>query len=171
MYFCRLVVGANTSGLIEAGILGKPVHTLLFDEFAETQEGTLHFHHLAAEEGGLLNVSHTLDEHIEKLAAALRTPNGECRSRIFVQRFVRTPDLARLPSEIFADVIERQGQVSPPQPVPVTPSKKLLRVVASPLLLLLLPEYVYVVGRNAIRSATVDRKTYQARVKLERISH
>jgi len=171
MYFCRLVVGANTSGLIEAGILGKPVHTLLFDEFAETQEGTLHFHHLAAEEGGLLNVSHTLDEHIEKLAAALRTPNGKCRSRIFVQRFVRTPDLARLPSEIFADVIERQGQVSPPQPVPVTPSKKLLRVVASPLLLLLLPEYVYVVGRNAIRSATVDRKTYQARVKLERISH
>jgi len=172
MYFCRLVVGVNTSGLIEAGILGKPVHTVLFDELAETQEGTLHFHHLAAEEGGLLNVSYTLDEHIGKLLTALRVaPDEENRSKTFVQRFVRPPNSAKSPSERFADVIERQGKASPPQPVPVTLAKRLLRAVASPLLLLLLPEYVYALARNAIRSATLERKRYHASVKLERISH
>jgi len=172
MNFCRLVVGVNTSGLIEAGILGKPVHTVLFHELADTQMGTLHFHHLAAEEGGLLNVSYTLDEHIGKLSTALRAaPDEESRSRTFVERFVRPANLAKSPSEIFADVIERQGMASPPQPVPVTLAKRLLRALASPILLLLLPEYVYVLARNAIRSATLDRTRYHASVKLERISH
>jgi hypothetical protein len=171
MYFCRVVVGANTSGFIEAGILSKPVHTLLFDELAETQEGTLHFHHLAAEQGGLLNVSRTLDEHIAKLSAALRVATaGESRSGCFVQQFVRGPATQKSPSEIFADVIERRGQMPPPRPVPVTLSKRLLRIIASPLLLFLLPEYVYSVACNAIRSVTQDGGSYPATVELKSIS-
>lgn len=170
MYFCRLVVGANTSGLIEAGILGKPVHTVLFDELAETQEGTLHFHHLSAEEGGLLNVSHSLDEHIEELATALRGgPDEANRSRAFVQRFVRPPGLVRAPSEIFAEVIEGQHKASPRQPLPVALPKRLLRLAAAPLLLLFLPEYLYHLARSAVRFATYDPKRDPATVTLGRI--
>ena len=47
------VVGVNTSAQIESAIVGRGVHTLLAPEFAETQEGTLHFRHLQQVNGGL----------------------------------------------------------------------------------------------------------------------
>src|SRR5690606_25967415 len=47
MFHCAAVVGINTSGMIEAGILGKPVHTVLFREMTSAQENTLHFRHLS----------------------------------------------------------------------------------------------------------------------------
>lgn len=167
MYFCRLVVGVNTSALIEAGILGKPVHTALFDELAETQEGTLHFQHLAAGEGGLLNVSQSLDEHIAKLALALRRASDEAsRSRVFVERFVRPPNLPKAPSKIFADLIEEQAQSPLPQPVPVTPARRLLRLALSPLLLLCVPEYLFSAAQVAMRSSKRrTKKKNPARVK------
>jgi hypothetical protein len=40
------VVGVNTSALIESAIVGRAVYTILAPEFRDTQEGTLHFHHL-----------------------------------------------------------------------------------------------------------------------------
>jgi len=44
-YSCG-VVGVNTSAMIESSILQRPVFTVLDDRFHETQQGTLHFHHL-----------------------------------------------------------------------------------------------------------------------------
>jgi hypothetical protein len=170
MYFCRVVVGANTSGLIEAGILGKPVHTVLFDELVETQKGTPHFHHIAAEDGGLLNVSNDLAEHVEKLAAALvSVPEGDNRRRAFVQRFVRPANLSKRPSEVFSDFVEAQGKEPAPQPVPVSAVTWFLRIVAAPLLLLLLPEYVYVLVRDGIRLLRRGRPKLPATIKLQQL--
>ena len=52
------VVGINTSAQIESAVVGRPVHTVLAEEFAETQQGTLHFHYL---KDGHLWVGGTLD--------------------------------------------------------------------------------------------------------------
>ena len=38
--------------MIESGIIGRPVYTVQAEEFAATQEGTLHFQHLKNVDGG-----------------------------------------------------------------------------------------------------------------------
>ena len=47
MYHASATVGLNTSAMIEAAIVGRPVHTILVPEFQHSQEGTLHFRYLA----------------------------------------------------------------------------------------------------------------------------
>ena len=63
MYHTEAVVGVNTSAMIESGIVGRPVYTVQAEEFAATQEGTLHFQHLKNVDGGLLHLAANLDEH------------------------------------------------------------------------------------------------------------
>ena len=62
MFHSAAVVGVNTSALIESAIVGRPVYTVITDEFADTQEGTLHFQHLAHAQGGLLQTAGNLDD-------------------------------------------------------------------------------------------------------------
>src|SRR5205085_81441 len=57
MFYSVAVVGVNTSALIESGIVGRPVYTVIADEFAGQQEGTLHFQHLKTVNGGLLTTA------------------------------------------------------------------------------------------------------------------
>jgi hypothetical protein len=107
MHHASAVVGINTSALIEAAIVGRPVLTVLDPEFAGTQEGTLHFHHLAGE-GGLLHVAGSLDEHIAQLAVALRPDAGwPERNRRFLEAFVRPYGLDRAAAPLVADAVER----------------------------------------------------------------
>ena len=56
IFHAAAVVGINTTAQIESAIVGRPVHTLLADEFRDTQQGTLHFHYLQADEFGHLLV-------------------------------------------------------------------------------------------------------------------
>ena len=55
LYYCGAMIGLNTSAFIEAAIVGRPVHTIVVPEFAERQEGTLHFHYLKSVGGGVLS--------------------------------------------------------------------------------------------------------------------
>ena len=57
------VVGLNTSAQLEAGILGRPVLTILAPEFEEGQQGTLHFSYLLKEHGGFVDVAPDFDVH------------------------------------------------------------------------------------------------------------
>jgi hypothetical protein len=105
------VVGLNTSAMIEAGIVGRPVLTLVMKEFAGGQEGTLHFHYLRAANGGLLHEAHSLDEHVTQVAEALHGQSGSDQTKRFIKRFVRPRGL-RLPvSPIMADEIERAARL------------------------------------------------------------
>lgn len=114
------VVGLNTSAMIEAGILGKAVLTLVMEEFAGGQEETLHFHYLRAANGGLLHEAHGLEAHAEQLGAVLR---GDADSgagaggagdqlRGFVKRFVRPRGLDAPVSPIMVDEIEDAARIS-----------------------------------------------------------
>lgn len=87
----RAVIGVNSSGLIEAGVIGRPVLTLLDPDFAATQAGTLHFHYLTQVGGGLLRTARTWEEHGAQLTKALAQSAEEARhaSRSFVEQFVR----------------------------------------------------------------------------------
>ena len=56
LYHSAAVVGLNTSAFIEAGIVGRPVLTILLPEWHENQLGTAHFRYLFEAGGGLLDV-------------------------------------------------------------------------------------------------------------------
>ena len=118
IYHADAVVGINSTAQIESAIVGRPVHTILADEFKETQQGTLHFHYLKADEFGLLHVARTLDEHAEQLEASLRGEGDDGRNERFLKRFVRPLGLDRSASGLVADAIEDLGHRAAPAPDP-----------------------------------------------------
>ena len=90
IYHSAGVVGVNTTAEIESAIVGRPVFSILVPEFRDTQEGTLHFHHLVRVGGGLVRVATDFDSHFAQLDAALRNTDGDDgRCRRFVEAFVR----------------------------------------------------------------------------------
>jgi hypothetical protein len=112
LYHAAAVVGLNTSAMIEAGILGKPVCTINSEEFAGGQQQTLHFHYLLAPNGGLVDVAATLDEHLRQLGSALAEPEaGSARSLRFVESFVRPRGLNQPVAPIVAEEIERVAAI------------------------------------------------------------
>jgi FkbM family methyltransferase len=113
MYHSAAVVGINTTAQIESAILGRPVHTLLAPEFRDTQEGTLHFHHLREVNGGLLHVARDMKEHVAQLDDAMRRPSGDDpRCRRFVEAFVRPHGLDEPATPRLVDALEALARAS-----------------------------------------------------------
>ena len=113
LHYSAAVVGLNTSAFIEAGIVGRPVMTILPDEFHASQEGTLHFHYLI--DGGLLTTSRSLDEHVHQLSAMMAgPPDGVLRrEREFVRAFVRPCGLDVPATTVMADAVETLARLAP----------------------------------------------------------
>ena len=90
LYHCASVVGVNTSAMIEAAIVGRPVHAVLTPDFAGTQEGTVHFRYLMPENGGFLRIGRTFEDHAAALAETL-TDQSVAAQQIagFVASFIR----------------------------------------------------------------------------------
>ncbi len=117
LYHSAAVVGVNTSAMIEAAIIGRPVFSILAAEFAGTQEGTIHFHYLLPENGGCVRFATTLDEHARQLAERLRDPEAaRAEARGFVASFIRPHGIERPATPIFADAIEHLCAAPAPQP-------------------------------------------------------
>lgn len=83
IYHSAAVVGVNTSAMIEASILDRPVLSVLDPRFRDTQQGTLHFHHLL--NGGHLLTADNIDLLAEMLHQASR---GELEYRSGTNRFL-----------------------------------------------------------------------------------
>jgi len=120
MYHAAVTVGLNTSAMIEAAILGRPVHTVLLPEFHDSQEGTVHFQYLLDGPGALLHASRSLDDHARNLAAALdgRDPDPD-RSARFVQAFVRPRGIDTPATTQFVEALEQLAACPAPVPAPV----------------------------------------------------
>jgi hypothetical protein len=132
LYHCAAVVGINTSAMIEAAIVGRPVCSLLADEFAGTQEGTIHFHHLLPENGGFLQMAATMPEHVGQLATQLRDQAAAQRQTDrFVASFVRPHGVSQPATPIFVDTIERVAAL----PLPAREVTPKWGLVVRPLLL------------------------------------
>ena len=104
------VVGVNTSAMIEAGIVGRPVHALYVPEFAGSQQGTLHFRYLVEAGGGLLRVAHDFDEHLAQLAEAVRRRGEGFDRTAFLEAFVRPHGVEVPATPIFVDEVVRLAQ-------------------------------------------------------------
>jgi hypothetical protein len=129
-----LVVGINTSALIEAGILGKAVYTVRHPDHAARQEGTVHFHLLQEVDGGLLTLAPDFPTHLDHLAEALRDPAaGAAKARRFVKAFVRPQGLEAASAPRFAEALEAV-QAAGPRPLPDRAAARVAwRLLAGPL--------------------------------------
>jgi len=114
LYHCVAVIGLNTSALLEAAVVGRPVHTVILPEISRAnQEGTIHFHYLLSVNGGLLHVGRTFDAHLELLSKSVGGARSE-RSRLFVEGFIRPFGVDESSTPRFVDAIEELAR----QPVP-----------------------------------------------------
>jgi hypothetical protein len=104
LYHSAAVVGLNTSAFIEAGIVGRPVHTVLLPDFRENQMGTVHFRYLLEAGGGLVQAASSLEEHWRQLGSALSLPASEVKP--FVREFVRPRGLDVAATPLFVDAVE-----------------------------------------------------------------
>jgi hypothetical protein len=107
LFHCAAVVGLNTSAMLEAGILGKPVYTIIAAEFAGGQSQTLHFNYLRASNGGLLHEATNIDEHLDQLAGAVGGAAISEQAAAFVERFVRPRGRTVPVAPMMIDEIER----------------------------------------------------------------
>jgi hypothetical protein len=134
MYHSEAVVGINTSAMIEAAIVHRPVLSIAAPEFAATQDGTLHFHHLLPENGGFLSVASTLDDHVRQLAAVLAHPELARETLVrFVGSFIRPHGADRPCAPIVADVLEKYAASTRPSPIVASAAARAIRAAAWPL--------------------------------------
>lgn len=133
IYHSSAVVGLNTTAQIESAIIGRPVFTPLVPEYRDTQEGTLHFHHLLEVSGGLLHVASALGEHFDQIGAALGSQDeSAARSRRFAETFVRPNGLSTPATPQLVAALEEAAS-RPRRPLGLaSPRQKLVSVAFGP---------------------------------------
>ena len=127
IYHSSAVVGINTSAQIESAVVGRPVHTVLADEFRETQQGTLHFQYLKE---GHLHVGRTLEEHLDQLEESLRGREDDGRNERFLRTFVRPRGLDVAATPLYVETLEELG--TQPRREPARAPAPLLRRALGP---------------------------------------
>jgi len=133
MYHAAAVVGLNTSALVEAAIVDRPVLTILLPEFRDNQEGTFHFHHLLTVGNGFLQASRTLEEHVAQLSRSLE-PGAVTSNRAFVEQFIRPHGIGVPATPVFVDAVQQLASVARrPEPAPL--ASTLLRPIVWALVL------------------------------------
>ena len=117
IFHSAAAVGINTTAQIEAGIIGRVVYSIRAEEFAGTQEGSLHFQYLLKEGGGLVCFDESLAAHARSLSAAFdATGDAVARVRQFVHGFVRPHGLDVAATPRLADEIEALAAIDAPAP-------------------------------------------------------
>jgi hypothetical protein len=102
---CAVTIGINTSGMIDALIVGKPCVTIMTERYRSTQLQAVHFRHLL--HADVLEVAHSVEDGV---GAIERLRNGielkrEQRRR-FVEEFIRPRGIERPAGEIAAQAIK-----------------------------------------------------------------
>lgn len=102
------VVGINTSAMIEAAIVRRPVFSIRDPAFAHSQQQTLHFAYLSAAAGGFTVVADDLREHVRQLEQLFDGGQPDLRqSDAFVARFVRPLGMTTDANTHLCDALER----------------------------------------------------------------
>jgi hypothetical protein len=134
MFHAEAVIGINTSAMIESAVVGRPVLSILAPEFAATQGGTLHFHHLLPENGGFLRVARTLDEHVRQLGEVIANPTAaRAGAARFVATFVRPLGVTRPATPLLVDALESLGNAPAQAPVLRTTSDRVWAAALLPM--------------------------------------
>ena len=108
------VVGLNTTAELEAGIVGRPVFTIVADAHdADGQSSTMHFHYLTTAAGGFVTSAAGFEEHVAQLEALFRKGPDPAPIRAFIQSFLRPHGVERPVAPILADLLERGAGATP----------------------------------------------------------
>jgi hypothetical protein len=168
LYHSEAVVGINTTAMIEAAIVGRTVHSVLAEEFKDTQGGTLHFRYLLAENGGFLRVAGSLTEHAAQIAETLATPEiGREACARFVRTFVRPHGIETPTTPVLVDALERLAEKPRDRaamPVILYPLSAVLWVSG---MVSYYPQRIWNLARKQWRIA--GKKTHNARKRLKRV--
>lgn len=120
LYHSAAVVGLNSSAMVEAAIIGRPVHSIALPRFYESQGAMIHYSYLLPEAGGFLTEARDLDEHLSLLAADLRNAQaGRERQLRFVEAFVRPKGLDTPATSVLVSTIEDAARIEPEDLMPV----------------------------------------------------
>jgi hypothetical protein len=101
------VVGINTTAMIEAAIVRRPVFSIRDSAFTHSQDQTLHFGYLSATQGGCVSVSESVSDHVVQLERAITAGADMTASDRFVSRFVRPRGMATSATIQLCDALER----------------------------------------------------------------
>ena len=114
IFHSSAVLGLNTSVMIEAAIVGRPVLTILEPEFQSAQLDTFHFEYLLESSGGAVRATHSVEESLSELSAILDRGAAEAseRAKLFVAQFVRPEGLEQPATPIVVDTLERLAEAS-----------------------------------------------------------
>jgi hypothetical protein len=168
LYHSEAVIGINTTAMIEAAIVGRTVHTVLAEEFKDTQGGTLHFRYLLAENGGFLRVAASLPEHARQVAETLASPDiGREACARFVRTFVRPRGLEVPSTPMLVETLERLAAGTRRRtrmPIWLYPVSVLLWLVG---MVSHYPRRLWNLSRKQWRIA--EKKTYNVRKRLRRV--
>ena len=146
IYHSGVVIGVNSSGMVEAGIVGRSVCSPVVPEFSHSQGGTLHFDHLLKVGGGLLYTAKTTEEFLQVIRERLRAgEHPDPKSQRFTEAFLRPRGIGQEVSPILAQEIEALAELSV-VPQRFFPALYPARAVA------------YVIGRLAGAEPTKTRK-------------
>jgi hypothetical protein len=110
LYHADAVVGLNTSAMIEAAIVGRPVHTILETRYDVSQQSTFHFSYLSDPKEGFLRVATSWEMHLAQLRETLSGSESATQAAQFVDAFVRPHCRERKASVLMSDEIERTAR-------------------------------------------------------------
>ena len=116
LYHADALVGLNTTAMIEAAILRKPVLTPQLSHMPEVRRATeemYHFRYLSGETGGFVRIAHSMDQHLEQLSGALADPGAyrESADR-FVAHFIRPHGREVAGVQVMADAIDQVARAA-----------------------------------------------------------
>ena len=102
LFHATAVVGLNTSAMIEAAIVGRPVYTVATPEFSGGQEATFHWWYLLVDQGGVVSPADSFAAHARQLIAAPEQQDEvAARSKRFLEAFVRPRGLHAPASQVM----------------------------------------------------------------------
>jgi hypothetical protein len=128
---CVAVVGINTTAMLEAAALGKPILTVVDDDLRAGQSERVHFSYLTSVAGGLVTPANSLDEHLSHLSAILAGDRSfAAKSDRFAKAFLRPRFPYRSPVKAFQRAVERLAWGNEPRLISNVILPRLLRPVA-----------------------------------------
>ena len=109
LYYSDAAVGLNTSAEIEAALVGCPVYTIRTEQFARGQEGTQHFRYLLSEQGGFVEATDSMEDHLAQLSQAVAGRFDRGRIEAFRRAFIRPYGYERPATPRVVAAIEEMG--------------------------------------------------------------
>jgi hypothetical protein len=123
------VVGINTTAMLEAAALGKPVLTIIDENLSVGQTQRVHFRYLTQ---GLVTAAPNLEDHVIDLTKILHGDTSFARkSKTFARSFLRPPWPFRSPVKAFHIAVEQFAWNPYPRALAMNLMPILLRPIVS----------------------------------------